>query len=175
MLLTAARMFAARGHHTRAAELSQRAAAGLLPHLRSRTEAFEEAVVETFLSMRHLKRHDAIVRWLEPILASLERMDPQPLHTIAPVLNMLGESYAAAGKLAKAEAALRRSLKLTERECGAESEEMHALYENLAGLLMRQKRTGEARDAENRARQIAEALEARAFSPFTSRWRRGSA
>jgi hypothetical protein len=132
-------------------------------------------VGEAFLSLRHLKRHDAIVRWLEPLLASLARVDPPLLGAMAPVLNMIGESHAAAGKLAKAEAALRRSLQLTEREYGAESEQMQVLYTNLAGLLMRQKRAAEARDAESRARQIAEALEARARSPFTSRWRRGLA
>lgn len=175
MLLTAAQMFAARGHHTRAAELSQRAATALLPRARIRAEPFEEAVGQAFLSLRHLKRHDAIVRWLEPVLESLKRLDPPPPRAIAPVLNMIGESYAAAGKLAKAESVLRRSLKLTEGEYGAESEQMQVLYTNLAGLLKRQKRTDEARDAERRAQQIAEAIEARARSPFMSRWRRGMA
>jgi tetratricopeptide (TPR) repeat protein len=88
---------------------------------------------------------------------------------------MIGESYAAAGKLSKAEAVLRRSLQLTEGEYGAESEQMQVLYTNLAGLLTRQKRTDEARDAERRAKRIAEAIEARARSPFMSRWRRGLA
>lgn len=175
MLLTAAQMFAARGHHTRAAELAQRAAAALLPFVRTRAEPFEEAVGQAFLSLRHLKRHDAIVRWLEPIIDSLRRLDPPPSRAMAPVLNMIGESYTAAGKLSKAEAVLRRSLQLTEGEYGAVSDQMHVLYTNLAGLLRKQKRTVEAHDAERRAQQIAEAIEARARSPFMSRWRRGQA
>jgi tetratricopeptide (TPR) repeat protein len=176
MTLTAAQMFAARGHHGRAAELAQRAAAALLPCVRSRGEAFAQAVGQAFLSLRHLKRHDAIVRWLEPILASLDRLDPPPPEdAIAPVLNMISEAYAAAGKLAKAEAALRRSLRLTEREHGAESEQMQVLYTNLADLLRRQNRAVEARDAQMRAERVGDALSLRALSPFTSRWRRGSA
>jgi tetratricopeptide (TPR) repeat protein len=175
MVLTAARMFGARGHHTRAAELAQRAAAVLVHRIRTRPELFEEAVGQAFVSLRQLKRHDAIVRWLEPLLESLKRHDPPPLRNMAPVLNMISEAYAAAGRLSKAEAALRRSLELTEREYGAESEPMQVLYTNLATLLTKQKRVDEAQDAEDRAQQIAEIIEERARSPFTSRWRRGQA
>jgi hypothetical protein len=88
---------------------------------------------------------------------------------------MLGESYLTAGKLAKSEAVLRRSVALTERVHGPESEQMHVLLTNLAQLLDRQKRAAEARDVEERAARIKDTLEARARSPFASRWRRGSA
>jgi hypothetical protein len=94
---------------------------------------------------------------------------------MAPVLNMIGEGYAASGKLSKAEAALRRSIKITESEYGAESEQMLVLFTNLADLLRRQRRIVEAHDAERRAARIEEAIELRARAPFASRWRRGSA
>jgi hypothetical protein len=51
---------------------------------------------------------------------------------------------------------------------------MQVLYTNLATLLKKQKRTLEAYEAERRAQQIAEALEAHAHSPLMSR-RRGLA
>jgi tetratricopeptide (TPR) repeat protein len=174
MLITAAQMFALRGHHSRAAELSQRAAAALLPRVRTCAERFEGAAAQAFLSLRHLKRHDAILRWLGPVLESLERIDPHPVRTIGYVLHMMSEAYMATGKLAKAEAALRRSLSLTQDEYGFESEPMQVLYTNLATLLKKQKRTLEAYEAERRAQQIAEALEAREHSPLMSR-RRGRA
>jgi tetratricopeptide (TPR) repeat protein len=175
MTLTAAKIFARRGHHTRAIELTQRAAAAFLPYIRTRPELFKDAVDQGFLWLRDMKRYDAIIRWLEPLLASLERLDPPPLHSMAPVLNMIGEGYAGAGKLSKAEAALRRSIKITEREYGAESEQMLVLFTNLADLLRRQRRVIEAHDAERRAARIEEVLAQRARAPFGSRWRRGSA
>ena len=174
MLLTAARMFGVRGHHTRAAELSQRAAAALLSRVPINPEPFEDAVALAFLSLRRMKRHDAILRWLEPVVASLRRIDPQPLRSIAYVLHMMGESYMATGKLAKAEAVVRQSLQLTEDEYGFESEQMQVLYTNLATLLKKQKRALEAQEAERKAQQIAEALETQAYSPLTTR-RRGLA
>jgi tetratricopeptide (TPR) repeat protein len=175
MTLTAAKIFARRGHHTRAIELTQRAAAAFLPYIRTRPELFKDAVDQGFLWLRDMKRYDAIIRWLEPLLASLERLDPPPLHSMAPVLNMIGEGYAGAGKLSKAEAALRRSIKITETEYGAESEQMLVLFTNLADLLRRQRRVIEAHDAERRAARIEEVIELRARAPFGSRWRRGSA
>ena len=175
MTLTASKIFAVRGHHTRAVELAQRTAAAVLPCLRSRPELFTEAVGQGFLSLRQMKRYDAIVRWLEPLLASLERLDPPPLFAMAPVLNMIAEAYAAARKLAKAEAALRRSMAITAAEYGAESKQMQVLYTNLAELLTKQNRVVEAHDARVRAARLEEENELRACSPFASRWRRGSA
>jgi hypothetical protein len=175
MLLTAAQTFAVRGHHGRAAELAQRAAAALLPRLRTREEAFGSAVSQTYLSLRHLKKHDAILRFLEPLLTSLERLAPPPNDQIARILNMLAEAHATAGKLSKAEATLRRSLALAERETGPESEDVQVILTNLADLLKRQKRGAEAREVEARARRVEEAIELRARSPLASRWRRGMA
>ncbi|HZF56293.1 MAG TPA: hypothetical protein VE093_47080, partial [Polyangiaceae bacterium] len=96
---------------------------------------------------------------------SLERLNPPALNAMAPVLNMIAEAYASSGKLSKAEATLRRSVKITELEHGAESEPMQVLFTNLAELLAKQRRSVEAHDARVRAARIQEAIEARARGP----------
>jgi tetratricopeptide (TPR) repeat protein len=174
MMLTAAQMYAARGYHGRAAEIAQRAASSLVPRARTRGDSLRVAIGQAFLSLRHLKRHDAIVRWLEPILAQLEKMTPLPDEVIAPALNMIGEAYAAAGKLGKAEAVVRRALRMAEAVHGEDAEQVGVVLTNLAVLLRKQKRTSEAADAEARARRIAEEGALRSASPM-SRWRRGMA
>src|SRR5262249_45444888 len=78
-----AQMFSARGPPTRAAELAQGAASALVPRTRSKADLLTEALAVGFLSLRHLKRHDAVLRWLEPLLESLRRIDPEPQGAIA--------------------------------------------------------------------------------------------
>ncbi len=175
MLLTAAQTYAARGYHGRASELAQRATAAIVTRLPSHVDAFEKALGVGFLSLRHIKKHDTLVRWLEPLAARLERLDPPQEHALAPLLNMLGEGYRAAGKIGKAEAVLRRSLAMTERLHGEISHPVHVVLVNLAGLLEKQRRLDDARAVRERANRVKEELEAGVSGLFRPRWRRGSA
>jgi tetratricopeptide (TPR) repeat protein len=176
MISTAAVSYAARGFHGRAVDLAQRAAAILVQHPHGRGgEALETVVAQGFMSLRELKRHDAIVKWLEPLLAKLDRVEPPPEKLLGPVLNMIGEGYFAAGRLAKAEAALRRSLAMAERVYGETSEEVRVVLHNLQNLLKKQRRTDEARAVEAREQQVVDTLEGHALSPFRNRWKVGSA
>jgi tetratricopeptide (TPR) repeat protein len=175
MLATAATSYAKRSFHGRAAELAQQAAAIFATRLDVCGDAFEGAICQGFLSLRHAKRYDAIVRWLEPLAAKLERMKPLPEQALGPLLNMLGEGYYAAGRLAKAEAALRRALVLAERVHGDASDEVRTVLVNLVNLLGKQRRVDEARAAAERAQRIADGMEGSGVSPFRSRWRWGSA
>jgi tetratricopeptide (TPR) repeat protein len=174
VLLTAARTYTARGFHGRAAELAQKAAAVFQPRLATHAEAFSSSVSVGYQNLRLLERTDAAGRWLESVIAGLDRVKPPP-DALGPALCMLGESYLAAGRLAKSEAALRRSLPIAERVHGGDSEEVRAVLVILAALLAKQRRTEEARAIEDRAQRIADAIEDRSLSPLRSRRIRGLA